>query len=261
MGRLKRTAEPDFANEADLVAAFCEYVERAYNKNPNRRRKTSWQIYHETAGFDLLLVEAATGVQIGVEAKMALNNKVMCQALPDRHYERGPDYRAVLVPSSKVQIGTSMLAGLVGLKVLGVYNQMYGGRKPVWNAPSLPDEGSLYQYDEWYPWMPTERCSLPEYVPDVVGGKPSPVALTAWKIQAIRLIILLDRQGFVTRADMRALKISPTRWTAASYGYLSPDKARGGYVRNDITPDVKGQHPVNYAEIEADFDKWWPVKP
>jgi hypothetical protein len=55
---------------------------------------------------------------------------------------------------------------------------------------------------------------------------------------------------------MKALGISPTRWTDRFYGYLDPTGS--GYVRNDRTPDLRRQHPRNWAEIEADFDAWNP---
>lgn len=60
-----------------------------------------WEIYPETAGFDILAVWKATGHQLGIEAKLQLNAKVADQILP-AHWsnadQRGPDFRAVLVP-------------------------------------------------------------------------------------------------------------------------------------------------------------------
>ncbi len=109
---------------------------------------------------------------------------------------------------------------------------------------------------EWPHWLPAKRCPLPEYIPDVTGGHASPIALTAWKIKAIRLMILLDRRGFVTRQDMNALQISAARWTDGYHGFLARDPGRGGYVRCDRTPHLRAQHPVNFAQIEADFAKW-----
>jgi hypothetical protein len=260
-----------FASEAELVAAFCEYVERAYNQND---RRSSFTFYHETAGWDLLLVEQETGIQIGIEAKMSLNAKVIVQALEgddSRHFfgRSGPDYRAVLVPNgSSVQQCFPSICRRLGLAVIVVYDQHERGwdrsgkpHVPHWaitgTGHGLPDENSFYGND-WHSWLPDERIKLPDYVPDVQGGKVSPVALTDWKIRAIKLFVLLDRQGFVTRANMKALGLSPTRFTDSYNGFLATDKARGGYVRHDQSPDLRGQHPVNYAEIEADWEKWGP---
>jgi len=264
----------EFETEAELVAAFHQWVDRrnaAARKHGHRRdggEPSTWTIYHETGGYDLVLVEDQTGVQIAIEAKLALNLKVINQVLPDRYSLRGADYRAVLIPQGGFQRELGAICGQIGINVLTVYDMRGGnnwlddrGRKhkPEWNvAEQLPDERSEYDFstENWHPWLPIERIRLPEYVPDVSGGKASPVALTEWKIRAIKLLIVLDRRGHVTRADMKALNISPTRWTASSFAYLLPDKALGGYVACDNTPDLRRQHPVNYSQIEADADKW-----
>ena len=72
--------------------------------------------------------------------------------------------------------------------------------------------------------------------------------------EAIKLMIVLDRRGYVTRRDMKALEISATRWTDRYHGFLMPGPS--GYVRCNATPDLKAQHPINYAQIEADIDQW-----
>jgi hypothetical protein len=255
----------EFVTEADLVKAFCSCVER-YNA---RRDKHDWAIYAETGGFDLLLACRRTGVQVGVEAKLALNLKVISQALEgsDLSYvEHGPDYRAVLVPRGpSVQKGIGTICRRIGLTVLTVYGyktSWRGTHSPEWQAyPSLPDEdgGLLWDLREWHPWLPAKRIELPEYIPDVEGGHSSPIALTNWKIRAIKLMILLDRNGRVSRGDMKALGISPTRWTDSYHGFLKADADAGGYVRCSRTPDFRAQHPRNYVEIEADFEKWAPL--
>lgn len=235
-----------FLKESDLVTAFCEQVRTGLRKNP-------WLFYHETAGFDLLMVHAETGVQIGLEAKLVLNLKVLSQALSNLHYETsGPDYRGVLVPAGKVQGFLPEIATRLGLGVLAVSpTSPYAVR-----MFRLPDENYQWSYGEtWFPWLPIERCKLPDYVPDVEGGKPCPVALTLWKIKAIKLMLILERRGFVTRKDMQALDISPTAWTKHG-GYLTP--GHQGYVRYEKTPDFRAQHPTNWAQIEADFDSWVP---
>lgn len=270
-----------FKSEADLVAAFCEFITKRREIADRRAGHDDmrWTIYAETAGFDLLLVQDSTGVQIGIEAKLTLNLKVLEQCLPTRYDgfgDRptvGPDYRAVLVPRGGTQKHLTRIAELLGLTVLRVYNTHYdpsqeegfepwpGYVKPApdWAiVPGLPDEtdNGLGDYgDHWHSWLPEERCELPGYVPDVPGGVKSPVKLTPWKVKAIKLMVLLDRNGFVTRADMRCLKIGPTMWTGFD-GWLDPDKDKGGYVRSERTPDFRAQHPRVYAEIEADYEKW-----
>lgn len=233
-------ADKTFATEADLVAAFCAAI-------PKRE---AWTQYHETAGWDVLLV-GKDGIQVGIEAKLALNTKALDQALPGRWVdERGPDYRAVLVPRYGVQNHLGSIARHVGIVVIGFLDNGCAQFQP-----SLPDESYEYGLRDWPNWCPAERCKLPDYIPDVTGGHSAPVALTDWKVRAIKLLILLERRGVVTRADMKALKISPTRWTDHWHGFLAPGP-HGGYVRCARTPDLKAQHPINWPEIEADFDQW-----
>lgn len=258
-----------FASEADLVRAFCDCIEQNNRLAVNNRLwQHDWAIYPETCGFDLVLACRRTSVQIGIEAKLSLNLKVIQQALEGSeatYWTQGPDYRAVLVPRGpSVQKGIATVASRIGLTVLTVYDQKiswHGTHNPEWRtSPSLPDEeGDSFNLRGWYPWLPQERLKLPDYVPDVVAGVKSPVALTQWKIKAIKLMVLLDRFGRVTRGDMKALGISPTRFTDAYNGFLEASAEMGGYVRCDRTPDFKVQHPRNYVEIEADFDKWCPA--
>lgn len=236
-----------FAKESDLVATFCEIV----------AGEKRWTAYHETGGYDLLLVDPKTGAQVGIEAKLSLNAKVLDQILPDYGYwnDRGPDYRAVLVPGPDLQLHLRRLAHHIGIGILSIYRHDSSyTRKSSWHLKGRLPDNSEWSDDDWPNWCPAERLPLPEYVPDVTGGHAAPVALTHWKIRAIKLLILLERAGSVTRRDMAALRISPTRWCANGYGYL--ERTPQGYVRCDRTPDLKAQHPVNWAEIEADFKTW-----
>ncbi len=241
-----------FENEAHLVELFCGEVKK-HNENRNRRSQ-GWIAYHETAGWDLLLVGDRDGAQIGIEAKMSLNAKVLEQALKGGFGTKGPDYRAVLVPRIGLQLHLKNIADHIGITIIELSTW---GRRPdqVHSNPSLPDEDSSYHLADWHNWCPFERETVPPYIPDVSGGKASPVTLSQWKIKAIKLVVLLDRQSFVTRADMRKLAISPSMWTARG-GFLVPGE--NGYVKCEKTPDFRKQHPTNYLEIEADFETWWP---
>ncbi|KAG0748260.1 hypothetical protein G6F24_015420 [Rhizopus arrhizus] len=81
-----------------------------------------WEVYPETAGFDILAVWKATGHQLGVEAKLQLNAKVADQILP-AHWSsgsgEGPDFRAVLVPcTTEASYGIVRMLELLGGQVL-----------------------------------------------------------------------------------------------------------------------------------------------
>ncbi len=80
--------------------------------------------------------------------------------------------------------------------------------------------------------------------------------LTFWKIQAIKACILLERRGRLLRSDFKHLNIDARRWIQE---WLEPTPDRNGFVAGKYFPNFKGQHPRNYDEIAADFDKWAPV--
>lgn len=230
-----------WATEADLVRDFCERV--------RGMRDTPWTIYAETAGWDLLLAHR-DGFQVGIEAKLSLNAKVIDQALSGAWSVRtggNPDYRAVLVPGEKLQNHLSRICTAIGIGIIAMRDQK-------WWTPDLPDE--RWDWKVWPNWCPDQRCLLPDYVPDVCGGHAAPVQLTPWKVKAIKLMIVLERRGYVTRADMKALQISPTRWTDSWHGFLERAPDVNGFRACGRTPDLKAQHPTNYAEIEADFATW-----
>jgi hypothetical protein len=234
-----------FTKESELCTAFIA----------DATRDGKWVAYPETAGFDIVLSRKQDGLQIGIEAKLALNTHVLNQALPRYRWEAGvigPDYRAVLVPGGKTQIGLINIAAHLGITIL-LYNADYAATAAAM-SPMLP-MGS-WSEDHWHEWCPVKRLALPDYVPDVSAGRPSPTALTEWKIKAIRLAIILEERP-VTRADFKALHLDPSRWTDKWTGWL--DATPQGYVpRPGQIPDFKAQHPVNYEQIKADRAKWMP---
>lgn len=249
-----------FTKETDLVAAFVECLGKP-PKNWGRVPPIGegWTAYHETAGWDILLSHNETGMQLGIEAKLSLNPKVLDQALIGLKYadSAGPDYRAVLVPRDGCQQHMDRIATHLGIAIITVGKNEGEPGFDIY-PHQLPTETQFYWRDLWPSWLPMKRHPLPDYVPDVSGGAAAPVALTPWKVKAIKLMILLERSGYVHRKDMKALDLSPTRWTDCFNGFLVPTPQ--GYARGDRTPDLKAQHPRNWAEIEADFDEWNPRK-
>lgn len=234
---------PIFAKESDLCMAFISALPE------------EWTAYPETGGFDILLVRAVDGFQIGVEAKLKLNAKVILQAAENcrRHYVDmpGPDCRAVLVPEAH----NSELAGLCRMLCVTVvtYRPPERGvlKSAIWpNLPRLKDD---YWNDSWCELVPEKRLELPDWVPDVRAGESAPIALTDWKIRAIKIVITLAKRGFVSRNDFSFFKISMSRWTQG--GWLIQD-GRGGWIAGQYMPDFRAQHPVNFPQIEADFEKW-----
>lgn len=246
--------EAFFKTEAELCSAFVVALPKG------------WTAYNETEGYDILLVRQ-DGLQIGVEAKLRLNPEVVVQAAKEWGFDGpGPDFRAALVPAGHVQNHMSAICAMLGITVIIAMHpdddteKRYGFRSPPFR-PDLPSLDSRMYWSgrefDWYDRCPRVRCTLPEYVPDVTAGHSAPVALTNWKIQAIKLLIIMERQGFVTKADFKHVKIDPGRWTR---DWLERGPERGQFITGKYTPDLKAQHPTNWAQIEADFAKWAPAE-
>lgn len=257
-----------FESEAALCAAFIAQLPK------------DWTAYPETAGFDILLVRGADGAQIGVEAKMTLNAKVLMQAVEGLYSGRGsegaaPDFRAALVPGGTAGAEMKCLARYLGIAVIemtseaareeegkafaeryGVsYRRAHTKDKP-WFTPELPVQSGYVWRDVWTDHCPAERCKVPAYVPDVVAGASGPSQLSEWKIEAIKICILLERHGFVTIADFKKVGIDRKRWL--DMWWIAQTEERGRYVAGRKPLDLRVAHPVNYGQIEADFEKWKP---
>ena len=237
---MKRQGER-FTSEAALCVAFIADV----------RRNKDWTAYPETAGWDILLVRA-DGCQIGIEAKLALNVEVVSQALPRWHYDEGegPDYRAVLVPE---YAGGRMNAICHYLGITIILQPVPSACRLARARPELPGVCEWSEARTWHPWCPSKRAAVPDYVPDVIAGASAPLKLTQWKINAIRLAILLEERP-VTRKEIIALGLSPQRWIDRVTGWLAPTAE--GYVPSATMPDFRAMHPTNWQQIKADRDRW-----
>lgn len=252
-----------FAKESDLCAAFIAAL------------PDGWVSYPETAGFDIVLVRS-DGVQVGVEAKLGLNAKVLIQAVDHVHQRWnggvvGPDFLAVLIPYGHRTHEMVTIAGYLGLAVIEQHDAVTFEHRYRYErfklkapdcfpfSPALPDIQwpDNDHYNGWRDQMPAERCKLPDYVPDVVAGAPSPSTLSEWKIGAIKLCVLLEKRGTITVADFKALRINRQRWLEAKW--IAPTEHRGRYALGPRPLNLRAQHPVNYTQIEADFEKWAPA--
>lgn len=243
-----------FPNEA----ALCDMFMR------DMRAMGGWTIYPETGGFDLLLVRDATGHQLGVEAKLALNAKVADQILPGDYMGwssvpvEGPDFRAVIVPYiSEASEGIAKMLGILGVQVLAPDKRYMGELKFTLGRHERDvrmldaSEGDLRSWDPlaWFDWNPAMRCALPEIVPNVRAGVPAPTQLTPWKIGALRVIADLQLDGFVTAKSVREHGIDARRF-CASDGWLT-SIGNGRWVRGTL-PAFEAQHPEAYAKVLAE---------
>lgn len=226
---------PTFETEADLCKAFIAWAERE-----------KYICYPETAGFDILMVDK-DGFQTGVEAKLRFNITVLSQALPRYNAETGPDYRAVLVPESMGD--WRELCAHLGL---GIFYCTTRGYTPRYGYHCFARDD---HYLEPFDWNPVHRCKLPEYMPDVPAGVPSPVILSEWKIGALKVLARIEVSGWITRREISGFGIDPRRWTSGD-GWLVPfdgDPKRGGRWTRGKCPAFDQQHPEVYARIKAEI--------
>ncbi len=246
-------AKAIFASEAELCSVFISQI------------PDTWIAYSETGHFDIVLVRKIDGLQIGVEAKQRLTAEVILQAVEEHpvYNQSGPDFRAALVPYGCAPGPLVSLARILGITVITMKSKAlyqaittrYGFRsKESKFDPALPVPGEYEWRGTWFDCCPMKRVDLPEYIPDVAAGSSAPVKLTEWKIKAIKIWILLERRGFVTRADFNVIRIDHRLWL--QWGWIKPGDVRGKYVPGPARADLHKTHPRNYAEIEADFDKW-----
>jgi hypothetical protein len=249
-----KRAKP-FATEADLCARFIATI------GPD------WICYPESCGWDILLVRKADGFQIGIEAKLLLNTHVISQALEEYSAwsadRAGPDCRAVLVPADS-QGGFGRICEYIGLTIIYVRSEAqvkevtgYWGSRPKIFEPGLPGDNHGINEKEWFEWAPARRHDLPDYVPDVAAGMPSPTQLTAWKISAMKIAIILEKRGFLTRTDFKHINIDHRRWLPSGAGWLTLDG--GVYRKSRYFPNFKAQHPRVWDEIAADYETWKPT--
>jgi len=241
-----------FRTEVELCRKFLGALDRS-----------AWTPYAETAGWDILLVRNEDGFQIGIQAKLKMGTEVVNQTLEEgwiyRATNAGPDCRAVMVPWFEER-GFARIARYIGFTIIQVYDRDDRYRQTY--TPELPRRGpgeKYAQYEQWFEWFPAKRCKLPEYVPDVDAGASSPIQLTHWKIGALKIDIVIELRGYVTRADFKHIGIDPHRWIHAN-GWLV-GRGDGTFVPSQYYPGFKHQHPKVRAEIAATADKWMLKEP
>ena len=231
----KKRSTAKYKSENELCEAFIEIAEL-----------NGWTVYPETSNWDMLIIK--DGIQIGVEAKLRANLEVISQALPRRHSNHkkaaGPHYRAVLVPKSTKHF-VKACTGL-GIYIFDLENVALAKR--FFNTPD--------QYDKIFKWETNKLCWLPDYIPDVKAGVPSPISLTPWKQKALMLIAVADIKGYVTSADAKEIDIGFANFSKL---YLKQTDEKEGrrikWVLKNCKKRPDKQHPRVYGEILANTKK------
>lgn len=247
-----RREATSFKSEVDLCSAFLSLLPDDY------------QSFAETGGWDILLVRKLDGLQIGIQAKLSLNETVVTQAIAGAtNRAQGPDCRAVLIPDGKARFSSLLqYIGVVCITVRrlqkqhGYWLSSYKAND-LWEAqPDLPKQEPSYTDDiRWPEWFPIKPVALPEFIPDVAAGASAPRQLSEWKIKSLKLLAILNRRGWVNRRDFKALGLSPSQWCSPG-GWLSHDAANKRYIRSDRTPALDQHHPRVWPEIMGSYDDW-----
>jgi len=191
-------------------------------------REKGWTCYPETSDWDILLVR--DDIQVGVQAKMTPNVKLLKQCLPDRlrwstsmlahpekfrGYVTGPNFRVALVPlkgKAKSLENFEFVAKTLGIWVVEKNNlkSKKMNERYDFGIGILEDQKHMDSHD----WKPMKKCWIPDVVPDVEAGVKSPVSLTRWKQSAMRLIARARVRGYVTSKDAKELGVSMERFVA-----------------------------------------------
>jgi hypothetical protein len=216
--------ESRYKTEAELCAAFIEWVQ-----------PMGWTSYNECCGWDILLAHP-DGRQFGIQAKLRFNATLFRQVMPSLYEKSGPDHRGVLLPESGECIDP---LNACGVAVIHCYSD--GFAPDYFSGDNCAPEG----------WNPAKRHELPEFVPDVPAGASCPVQLTTWKIAALRVCELLERQGYLTAKEIKEFGIDARRWTNPATKWLQPHPDGAGKWVRGPRLEFDRQHPDVYAKIKA----------
>jgi len=221
-----------FHTEAELCAAFLQWL----------TRYPEWTAYAETEGWDILLAHH-DGTQIGIQAKLKFNMKVLEQSVESGlgWEATGPDYRAVLVPDGQ---GSVEICNALGLTLIRPHRH--------WNKGYEFNPGLDYRsWERWHFSNPEKRHELPRFVPDVAAGSSAPCQLTKWKIGALEICAVLEIAGIVTRQDFKRAGVDHRRWVES---WLEPVPNAPGKWRwkNGTKQGFETAHPVIYPKVLAE---------
>jgi len=180
-----------------------------------------WTSYPEQGGWDIVLVRGH--VQIGIQAKLVANNKVLTQALPeDPQSTIGPHYRAVLVGSFRGRTPAAknsnreMFTRMARASKLLVFDptpamrQAWAARQgklwlPIGYHGNLSARRRVSVRWRWYRWRTRKLVWLPPFVPVHGAGVPNPVTVSPWKVAAVKLELVHIEKGYICLDDARSV--------------------------------------------------------
>lgn len=178
--------------------------------------EAGWRVYPEYphSKFDMLLVAeegcstkgVEVGTQIGVQAKMKLNPKLMQQMVRSHGHPtwRGPDYVVALVPAAPrtpAEKGQADILFALGHGLFYVYSHFEShDRDRNLRRRNLETTAFFGVRSN------RKRVVLPEIYVWVEPGVPSPTSVTGWRQNAVKRVMALEGIGTFTRKEFKAMK-------------------------------------------------------
>lgn len=221
--RRRRLLMGRFGSEAELCHEFVTLA-----------RKTGFQVHCEVDAWDIVLVSPA-GLQVGIQAKLRASLDVLAQALRDERYA-GPDMHAVLVPDASVTFLSVAEACRVVVFRGALIDERFGFERILSSA-------LLWKHPK-PTWVPEVQVITP-------AGVPGPKSVTPWKMSAVKLCLLARKRGFVTRADLRELKLHEAWWFDRKFGPILVHRSENGLA-------IRGEYVLNDPQNPKSPDLRWP---
>lgn len=203
-------SEERYGTESDLCQVLME-----------RASMDGWVPYPEIEDWDVVLVRG--GIQVGIQAKLRFNTKVVSQALrglpgidENQRRHRGPHYRAIAIPLKKTSADDAYRVGrMCRLLVIDMHRSpdlgFFAGWRHVTRDP-LQWRNARVNW-RYYRWRPDETLWIPPAVPDIPAGVQSPRTVGRWQIAACWMEMQYRERGYVSLVDAReAIKLFEGDW-------------------------------------------------
>jgi hypothetical protein len=169
--------------------------------------------------------------QIGIQAKLNANLSVICQCLYS-----GPKWRAILVPWATSEFLTVCKYLGIGVFEREQKKRVYKGFSFTKQKELVPFPDGIRLTQSYFKPFGDKKLSLPPIVPDLPAGLPSPSPLSTWRVGALKLCTLLEKQGYLTKIDFEKCQINFARWLAL---WLDPTENKVEVIKNNKTIKVK----------------------
>lgn len=216
-----------YSLEKDLCDDFIYFI-----------KKSSWKVYAEQNNWDMIIVRGK--IQVGVQAKLIANNKVLIQTLPKLPYTGiGPTYRIALIagftgrtPRARFETRKIFYSMARHFRVIVIdmscRNKLMTGWD--WNLGYKGGKRNLNL--KHYNWRPSELEWVPPFIPNFPAGVPSPKHVSKWNLSMLDLRELELERGWICLEDCRnIIKKYNSKFHASSllttYWFCTNEKIEG----------------------------------